>query len=527
MQDSNRLIRALQEPGVLGPATEEVRTLATHMSWLLLAGSHAYKIKKPVDLGFADFSTLPRRRFFCLEELRVNRRLAPDWYLEVVPISGSPEAPTLGEIGRPIEYAVKMKRFPQQARLDRVLERDELAPRHLDGLVQQMADFHGRVAVNSEGRDFGTPEAIRKPMQANFKHLAGEPGEPQNAAQLERLRQWSEEQFRTRQQDFVRRKREGFVRECHGDLHLANMFLGDDAVVPFDAIEFNENLRWIDVLSELAFLAMDLEDRGRADFARRVVNGYLEITGDYPGLRVLPYYLTYRALVRAKVAGIRLEQEGLSPSESERLQRQRRSYLELAERYTSPAPPKVIVMHGVAGSGKTVASARLVEAMGAIRLRSDVERKRLFGLDRLARSGSELNQALYAPEVTDRCYARLAELAETVVRAGFTALVDAAFLTRGQRRLLASTADRLQVPFLIVHCDAEEPILRRRVCQRNAEGADPSEAGLDVLRDQRQRRQPLSEAEARAAVPVDTTDHHWQEEFVRTVSEKMGEPVET
>lgn len=522
MQTPNRLIRALQRPGVLGPGTEEVRTLTTHMSWILLAGPHSYKIKRPVDLGFADFSTLEKRRHFCREDLRVNRRLAAEWYLEVVPICGSTEAPSVGGEGRPIEYAVKMKRFPQEARLDRILRRDELTPTHLDGLVQQIADFHGRVDVDADGRGFGTPDAVREPMEANFEHLAGDHEDANDAAQLERLRQWSVRQFRALHHDFLHRKREGFVRECHGDLHLGNMFLRGDSVVPFDAIEFNENLRWIDVLSELAFLAMDLEDRGRPDFARRVVNGYLEITGDYPGLTVLPYYLTYRAMVRAKVAGIRLEQKGLDESERGRLRRQRRGYLELAERYTLPPAPKLIVMHGVAGSGKTVASERLVEALGGIRLRSDVERKRLFELDRFARTGSELNDALYSPDTTRRCYARLAELAEAVVHAGFTAIVDAAFLARAQRRLLMDTAERLAVPLQIVHCDADEATLRRRVSRRETQGTDASEAGLEVLRHQLQAREPLSDGEVRASVFLDTADARWEEELTAAVCEGPG-----
>jgi len=508
-ESARSLIRSLEDPAVLGEEAAEAQTLQTHMSWVLLAGPHAYKIKKPVDLGFADFSALERRRHFCREELRVNRRLAPELYLGVVPIYGTPEAPTLDNHGKPIEYAVKMKRFPQDALLGRVLQRDELAVKHIDALVRQIADFHGRVEVDVDGRGFGTPEAVRKPMEANFEDFPDRARDDRITAQFKRLRQWSRQQFQAREQDFASRKRDGFVRECHGDMHLGNMILWNDSVSIFDAIEFNEDLRWIDVQSELAFLVMDLEDRGRADFARRALNGYLEITGDYAGLAVMPYYLTYRALVRAKVAGIRLGQKGIDDRKRQRLQDELCGYVRLADRYSSAPSPKLIITHGVSGSGKTTGSERLVEALGAIRIRSDVERKRLFGLDPLVHTESELNEGLYSPQATRRCYGRLAELAERILAAGFTVIVDAAFLARDQRTIFADAASRLEVPFLVLDFYVDEAILRNRISQREATDADASEAGLAVLDHQLHSRQPLSDTERRTSMRVNSAERGW------------------
>lgn len=518
-ESARRLIQSLEDPAVLGEEAAQIRTLQTHMSWVLLAGPYAYKIKKPVELGFADFSMLERRRHFCNEELRVNRRLAPELYLAVVPICGSPESPRLADQGEPIEYAVKMKRFPQDTLLDRVLQRDELTVEHIDRLVRQIADFHGRVEVDVDGRSFGTPEAVRKPMEANFEGFPDHAGDDRMTTQLERLRRWSRRQFRDREQDFAARKRDGFIRECHGDMHLGNMILWNDSLVIFDAIEFNEKLRWIDVLSELAFLVMDLEDRGRADFARRALNGYLEITGDYAGLPVVPYYLAYRALVRAKVSGIRRRQKGVGHRQRQRLSDQLRGYLHLADGYASAPPPRLIITHGVSASGKTTGSEQLVEALGAVRIRSDVERKRLFGLDPLARTESALNEGLYSPEATRRCYGRLAELAETVVRSGFTVIVDAAFLERRHRAMLADTAARLAVPFLILDFHADEQTLRSRVSRRELADADASEAGLAVLGDQLHSRQPLSDGERRSSIGVNSGEPRWQDALTRAVQE--------
>ncbi len=520
-QSNRQLIQSLQDPAVWGEESLDIQMLQTHMSWILLVGSYGYKIKKPVDLGFADFSTLDQRRHLCEVELRVNRRLAAELYLAVVPISGTPEAPTPDDGGEPIEYAVKMKRFPQEDLLVHALERDELTRQHIDGLIRQIADFHGRVEVDVDGRDFGTATTVRKAMAANFDSLAtSAEGDPMTA-RLERLKQWSEEEFRKCADDFAVRKHGGFVRECHGDMHLGNMILWNDSVLVFDAIEFNESLRWIDVQNDLAFLVMDLEVRGRADLARRVLNGYLEMTGDYAGLAVMRYYLTYRALVRAKVAAIRLGQKNIDSGERRDLQEELQGYVDLAERYTSANPPTLIITHGVSASGKTTAAVRLVEDIGVIRIRSDVERKRLFGLDPLAITGSQVNEGLYSPEATERCYDRLAEVASLVVRAGFTVVVDAAFLGRVQRELLAASAARLDVPFLILDFHADQETLCRRITRRKTTETDASEADLSVLENQLRSRCPLCEDEIAASLRIDTTRPHWQQELLRTVRQRV------
>ncbi len=513
---SHKLIQSLQDPAVLGGRAGPVEVCQTHMSWVLLAGPHAYKIKKPVEFGFGDFSTLEKRLHSCREELRINRRLAAELYLDLVPITGSPESPQLAGDGPAIEYAVKMKRFPQHSLLGQVLERGELTAEHIDRLVEQIADFHGRIEVDADPGGFGTPEAIRRPMQANFDGLRQRTDNQQLARRLADLRDWSEREFNRRQPVFARRKADGLVRECHGDMHLGNIILWNDALFIFDAIEFNENLRWIDVLSETAFLAMDLEDRGRADFARRALNHYLEITGDYTGTPVLRHYLAYRALVRAKVSNIQLNQKGAGDQQQrQQLRDALLGYVALAERYASPPHPKVTITHGLSGSGKTTGSARLVETAWALRLRSDVERKRLFGLSSGARSGSEVNRDLYSSEATRQCYARLDELAETIVQAGYSVVVDAAFLKQWQRNLLRETAARLKVPFCILDFQADETTLRDRVARREAQGHDASEASLGVLEAQLESAEPLSEGERHDSIRINTQEPNWVERMER------------
>jgi aminoglycoside phosphotransferase family enzyme/predicted kinase len=518
----DRLIEALTDAAVYAHPTGEIEVLQTHISWIVLTGPYAYKLKKPVDLGFVDFSTLAKRRFFCQEELRLNRRLAPYLYLEVVSIYGSPEQPRFQDGGSPIEYAVKMRQFAQDRLLSRVLAAGELHTAHIDRLVQEVSAFHARIAIADPMSRFGTPEVIYQPVQENLQHLGDAIDDPTRQARASALEHWCRHTFATRYDNFVARKRDGFVRECHGDMHLGNMILQDGEVVIFDCIEFNDNLRWIDVASEVAFLAMDLEDRGRPDLAHRFVNGYLEATGDYGLLLLLPFYLTYRATVRAKVAALRLGQGDMPPQEAAQVRREFCSYLDLAARYTRPAQPRLLITHGVTGSGKTHGTQRLVEARGAVRLRSDVERKRLFGLAPLERSTDRSGPDLYTPEATRRTYEQLAQQAALVVRAGFTAIVDATFLKRAQRDAFRRLAERLGVPFTILDFRARDETLQRRVARRSARADDASEADLAVLAGQLAAREPLTAAEQACTLTIDTDDPQVPQRLLEAV-QTLGE----
>ena len=493
------LIAALQS--MLEQPVEKVET---HISWVLLAGGFAYKIKKAVNLGFLDFSTLEKRRFYCAEELRLNRRLAPDLYLEVVPITGSAEQPTLNGSGPAIEYAVKMRRFPQDSLLDQVLRRGELTPETIDAIARKIADFHGRVAVSGNGNPFGTPERIHQPAMENFAHIRARLGSSPPPKELNELEEWSVREYHARLGVFTARKSQGFVRECHGDLHLGNIVLLEGEVVPFDCIEFNKNLRWIDVISEAAFLAMDLHDRERPNLARRFLNAYLEQTGDYAGLEVLRYYLVYRAMVRAKVVCIRAGQADLSGSEEESLWARHRCYIGLAEGFTRWARPFIAITHGLSGSGKTTVTQALLEEMDIFRIRSDVERKRLYGLEPGARSSTKTGEGIYSVAANERTYQHLAELARDIVLSGFPAIVDAAFLRQRERSAFHELAQELGVPFAILDFTAPEEVLRGRVERRQQEGRDASEANLAVLEKQLRSHEPLDYNESSLTLRIDT-----------------------
>jgi aminoglycoside phosphotransferase family enzyme/predicted kinase len=495
---SHQLVQSLQSPGAYNHPVSHIRLLETHISWVILTGKYAYKLKKPVNLGFLDFGTLERRRFYCQEEIRLNRRLAPDIYLGVVPITGTPEAPSMAGTGSPIEFAVQMREFPQEALLSHVLQRGELMPHHIDALAREIAGFHSRIEIASPNSPFGNPDVVRQTTEESLAHLM--PGNQSNAL-VEHIKSWCRAEFDARRDEFLRRKQHGFVRECHGDTHLGNMLLLDGRPVLFDCIEFNERFRWIDVLSEVAFTVMDLEDRGNSAAARRFLSEYLEETGDYSGLFVFRYYLVYRALVRAKVTSIRLDQEDILPDERKALLTEYDGYVDLAERYTRPPQPILAITHGPSGSGKSTVAEAVVEQLGAIRVRSDVERKRLRGLKPLERTERKAED-VYSAAATDRTYARLAELASAAVRAGYPVVADATFLKRSQRQQFQRLATQLDVPFVILDLQASENDLRRRVTERAMAGGDASEADLAVLMQQLATRELLDEEEHACSIPV-------------------------
>lgn len=504
MHDYNQqsLIRALQNPSVFPHATDRWQLIETHISWVILSGSYAYKIKKALDLGFLDFTTLDRRRFYCEEELRLNSRLAPDLYLAVVPITGTAEQPQLGGSGTAFEYAVKMRRFSQHGLLSEMAEHNRLKDTHIEQIVTQVAKFHLEIPAAPAETRFGTPEHVHAPVMENYVQILEHTHNSQHIQWINDLKAWTERQYRRCYQQFEHRKQGGFVRECHGDMHLGNIAMIDDVPVIFDGIEFNPDLYWIDVMSEVAFLFMDLEDHGKRDYAFRFLNGYLELSGDYSGLQVLPYYLAYRATVRAKIASIRLIQnsERDATQSLENFER----YLKLALRYTKPQRRVLLITHGLSGSGKSTLSAPLSEHLGAIRIRSDRERQRLFGKGERDGVAADIESGVYSSDATSQTYATLKKLAKEVLDSGFPVIIDATFLTRSQREPFRQLARRLAVPLRILYFHADAAELKKRVKVRQREGRDISEADLRVLEHQLEAYSGLDADEQHDTITIDT-----------------------
>jgi aminoglycoside phosphotransferase family enzyme/predicted kinase len=497
------LIANLHNPACYDHATDAVQDIETHISHVLLTGEFAYKIKKPLDLGFLDFSTLPKRLHACQEEVRLNRRLAPAIYLGVVPITGTPAAPRINGSGEAFEYAVKMRQFPPDATLDHLEAQGRLTARHIETIATTLARFHLQDCAHAgEDCEWGSPDKVWQPVAQNFLHIAPRLTDPADCQQLDALQGWSETEHARLAPLLAARKRDGFIRECHGDLHLGNLAWVDDQLLVFDCLEFNPELRWIDIQSEVAFCYMDLIQHGHADWAWLFLNTWLEKTGDYAGLALLRYYAVYRALVRVKVAVLRAGQT--TGAAHDHALGEARAILNLATSLTRPPPLRLDITHGLSGSGKTTVTQTLMQTPGAIRLRSDIERKRLAGLDALDRSGSAVGDNLYAADATRRTYDHLGELARAVLEAGWPVIIDATFIARWQRDLMRALAQSRSVAFHILDFQVPLATLRERIIQRARQGSDASEADLAVLQHQLDSEEALAPDEQADTVEMAT-----------------------
>lgn len=498
------LIHALQNPALFDHPVAKFEVIETHISWVLLTGPYAYKIKKPVNFGFLDFSTLAKRKHFCEEELRLNRRLAPQLYLKVVMIGGTPEAPWLDNTGPALEYAVKMRQFPQTAQLDRLLATEGLSADQIERLARTVAGFHAEISVVPVDSPFGDLDHVAQPVLENFSQIRQCLEHNEIKPLLDSIEHWTQGQLLALRDAFVERKRNGFIRECHGDMHLRNMALLDGEIVIFDCIEFNRNFYLIDVMSEIAFVVMDLEERQQTTLARRFLNAYLQISGDYLGLRVLGFYKVYRAMVRAKVDALRTSQEQTGTQEYAKTLQDLLQYLRLAESYTQPGQAMLLINHGLSASGKSVATRQLLEELAAIVLRSDVERKRLFNVEIDQHATSQVGDGIYSPQAGEKTYAYLAKLAKTLLLSGYSVIIDATNLKRAQREIFIHLAQALHSPYIILHYQARVETLRQRVNRRMHNEHDASDATQQVLENQIKSVEPLDDDEVLHSISINT-----------------------
>jgi aminoglycoside phosphotransferase family enzyme/predicted kinase len=476
-----------------------VQQFETHISRVLVAGGYAFKFKKALRLSFLDFSTLEARRFYCQEECRLNRRLAPSLYIDVAPVGGDAAQPVLGGAGKAIEYAVRMHAFDQQDLWSSRLAHGLLGTDDMDALAQALAHFHLGAAAAAPAAGWGTPEAVSTSfcetlaeVRALVPHDAGEG----RLAALGEWEAWARVRLGT---VFRHRQVQGKIREGHGDLHCDNILTMDGQVQAFDCIEFSEALRWIDVMNDLAFIHMDLAFHGRMDLAAALLSRYLEITGDYPGLAVFTYYRVYRALVRAKVMLLRSRQPDVPARERTTSRLAGLGYLAFAQRCSRTGQRAIMITHGYSGSGKTSFSRSVVQLLGAIQLRSDVERKRLYGDPETTGADGP-----YSDAATRRTYEHLRKLAAAIVVAGWPVIVDAACLMAWQRETFRALAVDLAVPFFLFDVHASHATLESRLRPRERAGTDASDADTRVLARQLAESEPLTPEERVVTLLIDT-----------------------
>lgn len=496
------------------PVSLPIQVIETQVSWVLLTGEFAYKFKKEIYFGFLDFSTLAKRQFYCEEELRLNQRLAPDIYQAVVAIQSGDEHPIIctddhrldqtpepvPATGQTLEYAVRMLQFDHTAGLDQLMQKNQFEEHWIDELAEQLALFHQKLPTVASNSPWGTASNIWQLVSDNYIHTLDFCQDSQDLEQLAELYGQATEQYSALLDVFQERRNQGFIRECHGDLHLGNVTLYAKRLRLFDCIEFNLQFRWIDTCADLAFLLMDLEACGKYAWANRALNRYLEITGDYQCLLLLDFYKCFRSMVRAKVATLG------SQADQSIFQK----YLHLSQSYQIRKAPKLILMHGLSGSGKSYLSAKLLEHSHLIRIRSRTQRRRLY--IELQKKGKNLE--LYGPEINARLSQHLLNLAEQLISQGYTVVVDGTFLKQHFRQKYINLAKKLNTPMKIISCYCEHKLMEARLIKSKDTRFNDKQQLLQRLYDQQLSEQPLSEAEVLLQHKVYTASDLAIQEFI-------------
>ncbi len=488
-------IQNLCQPSNFPHEVESFEVFETHISWVILTGSFAYKIKKPVRLSFIDLSTLAKRKYYCEEEFRLNHIFSPKLYLDVVPVFGNEEHPSFIGSGEPIDYAVRMHQFDPTHRLDQILETGIEISHLLEDFGKYLAKLHSTINENTCPHSSGTPEVIQKFVGDNFSYLNEEIVDPKLKTKLKTIQDWTQSQFSELKPFLIHRKHEGWIKECHGDLHLENLAWVDGEIQLFDRLEFSPDLRWIDPMNEIAFLTMDLCFRKNSKLSQKFLRSYLEHSGDYEGLRLLRYYQVYRAMVRAKVAAIQMQSKEGTP-QFKSFYKKVKTLIEFTYRLLVEPERFLCITYGVSGSGKTTASQLLMEQSRAIVIRSDVERKRLFGLGVLEESRSNLNQGIYEESATRKTYLKLLQLAHAILKSGHSVIVDASFLDKEFRDLFLKLGREEEVKTYLLNCpQLNEDFLEERIVSRSLQSRDASEANSQVLKQQLAELDPLTKQE--------------------------------
>ncbi len=463
------VIQAMLEPGFYPhPVQDKIQLIQTHVSSVFLTGDYVYKMKKSVNFGFLNYETLDLRKHFCEEEIRLNQRGAKPLYIEILSITQSDNEFKLGGDGEIVEYVLKMRQFPQENLFSSQFEQDNLKSEDLEKLGKIVADFHSGSYTDDYILSFGEIPKIRQAIDENYAQTDKYVGIAQTTEQFAATKEYTDNFFEGRKNIFASRVEKKLIRECHGDLHLRNICVFQDEILLFDCIEFNEPFRFVDVMYDIAFAVMDIEARGRKDLANAFLNTYIEETGDWEGLQVLPLYLSRQAYVRAKVTSFLLDDPNISETDKKAAGKTAADYYTLAYKYTQIKQGKITLMSGLSGSGKSTTGKKIARETSAIHIRSDAIRKHLAGIKLTEKGGNEI----YSAQMTEKTYDRLLELGIMLAKQGFSVILDAKYDRRSLREKAIKTADAENIPLEIVYCHVSEEILRDRLNKRTGDIAD-------------------------------------------------------
>jgi uncharacterized protein len=492
----NWRIKSLLQSDAYPEPADEVQLIQTHVSWIFLAGAFAYKIKKPVNFGFLDFSTIDRRRFYCEEEVRLNRRLCPEIYLGVWPVREAQLGASFHGYGRIIDYAVKMVRLPEERMADRLLARGELTAEEVRRIAARVADFHLQAERGRAIDNYGSLQSIGRNWEENFRHAEEFSGITISRLDLCLVRNWVEWFMTANAGLFDGRVAGGFIRDCDGDLHLGNICLTDRVCI-FDCIEFNSRFRYTDTAADIAFLLMDLEFHASRDLAKIFLNEYLAATADSGALQLVDFYKVYRAVIRGKVESLRLKDPGIPDLDKQKAREMAIRYFRLARGYIlrEGLPPVLIAVCGLTGSGKSTIAEALSLELGLEVLSSDRFRKELAGVPLQNHEPDDYAEGLYSPDKNEATYRELITRADNLLGSGQGAIVDATCKRREDRERLHRVAESHGAKMYLISAEAPEDIVRQRLEERVRQGKSISDGRWEIYLRQREEFEPFLESE--------------------------------
>ncbi|MEW6033734.1 MAG: AAA family ATPase [Chloroflexota bacterium] len=511
MSDFSDILRALSHPRAYPhPVTASIEVVQTQMSAVFLTGEYAYKVKKPVDLGYLDYTTLEKRHHFCSREVELNRRLCPDTYLDAVPLSkGSSGKISIGGGGEVIEYAVKMRQLPRERMMDRLLLNGEVSPQMVQSVADKLARFHREAEASRYISSYGELCTIMVNTDENFTQTEAYIGRALSQEQYQKIKDYTEAFIRNNAALMHDRIDEGRIRDCHGDLHAAHVCFSDGICI-YDCIEFNDRFRYSDVASEVAFLAMDLDRYQRPDLSRHFVDAYVKASADATLMAVLPFYKCYRAYVRGKVESFKLDDPYLSEEDKAGALNSARRYFQLAFSYATKVP-SLVIMVGLVATGKTTVAQALAERLGAPVVSSDVVRKRLAGIPATEHRYEDFEGGIYSPEFSRRTYDAVLHEARELLTQGRSVVIDASFQSSEQRARAKDLARELSAGFMAVECVLPDTEAKRRLDRRMGE-VTASDGRWEVYVKQKTTFQPVLEIPDSDHAVVDTSAP-WEEKI--------------
>jgi uncharacterized protein len=500
------LIDTMSRPDFYPHRPETVEVMQTHISYIFIAGHYVYKVKKAVDFGFLDFTTLEKRRFYCGEELRLNRRLAPEVYLKVVEIrQGDDGRLHLERKGRIVDYAVVMKKLPPDRMLIKLLLEGRVDLDIMDLIAIKLVKFHRTAESGGEIESTAGIETVRKNHDENFEQTEKYVGITIVREKYDLIKSYAN-RFMTRQRLLLEgRVRNHRIRDCHGDLHLEHICLDNGHIIIFDCIEFNKRFRYADVAAEVAFLAMDLDYRGYPEHARAFVTAYVKHSGDHDVEGLVDFYKCYYAYVRGKVISFRIDDRTLNKEDREEAFRTAGRYFDLAYSYAAkPETPILILTAGLVGTGKSVLAANIAPLLGVEIIRTDILRKEMLHIPKTEHRYEDFGAGVYSEEMTGKTYAKALELAEQILKAGHSVIIDASYKRKTERLRAKEAAKQLGASFLIIECICPEDIIKRRLQERLTETGEPSDGRWEIYQTQKNDFDPFDEAEKESHMVVRT-----------------------